>query len=280
MAVHITRIHRAWRPVALLIIALGASLPLGAKSPLTVAWNHWPPFSYINPQGTLDGLDVTLTSQILSQAGLETRFRNLPWARALHLIELQQLDLAMGALDTPERRQFARFSVPYRRSTFVLLSNNPIPGHANPWQRIQSLPDLCQQTALRLGKLRGTRPTQQMEDCPALKSATEYNADDRLIDLLLARRLDGVIMEWQYARYRLTQLGAEKVISCQLLLHHQPVSLMFAKEAVSEAEIARVNEAIATLPPPNIRFAPPPCRFGNPEGEAIPRPASAQPQPG
>ena len=162
----------------------------------------------------------------------------------------------------------------------MLLSNNPIPGHANPWQRIQSLPDLCQQTALRLGKLRGTRPTQQMENCPALKSATEYNADDRLIDLLLARRLDGVIMEWQYARYRLTQLGAEKVISCQLLLHHQPVSLMFAKEAVSEAEIARVNEAIATLPPPNIRFAPPPCRFGNPEDEAMPRPASAQPQPG
>ena len=64
MAVHITRIHRAWRHVALLLIALGASLPLGAKPPLTVAWNHWPPFSYINPQGTLDGLDVTLLAAL------------------------------------------------------------------------------------------------------------------------------------------------------------------------------------------------------------------------
>ena len=73
-----------------------------ADARLSVAWGHWPPFSYITPQGSLDGLDVTLTRQILSQAGLEARFRNLPWARALHLIKQQQLDLAMGALDTPE----------------------------------------------------------------------------------------------------------------------------------------------------------------------------------
>ncbi|MFM7968628.1 hypothetical protein ACF2JD_10550 [Aeromonas sp. A-5] len=81
----------------------------------------------------------------------------------------------------------------------------------------------------------------QMDSCPALKMASEYNADDRLIDLLLARRLDGVIMEWQYARYRLAQLGADGFIRCQLLLHHQPVSLMFASQAVSDAQLARVN---------------------------------------
>lgn len=277
MAAHITSKCRRWRQAGLLLLALGLSLPLGAKTRLSVAWGHWPPFSYINPQGSLDGLDVTLTRQILSQAGLEARFRNLPWARALHLIKQQQLDLAMGALDTPERREFARFSAPYRRSTFVLLSHNPIPGHADPWQDIQSLPALCQQTQLHLGKLRGTRPTQRMEHCPALKGANDYNTDDRLIELLLARRLDGVIMEWQYARYRLQQLGADGFIRCQLLLHHQPVSLMFAKEAVSEAELARVNDAIAALPSPGSGFAPPPCRFDNPEREeAAPRPDTAQ----
>ena len=198
------------------LLAVGFCLPLQAKPRLSVAWSHWPPFSYINPQGTLDGLDVTLTRQILSQAGLESHFRNLPWARAIHLLEQQQLDVAMGALDTPERRAFARFSVPYRRSTFVLLSNNPIPGQRDPWLAVSDLSQLCQQSQLRLGKLRGTRPIQLMEACPALKQASEYNADDRLVDLLLARRLDGVIMEWQYARYRLQQLGptALSAVSC------------------------------------------------------------------
>jgi polar amino acid transport system substrate-binding protein len=273
MAVHITRKCRHWRRASLLLLTLGLSLPLGAKTTLSVAWGHWPPFSYINPQGELDGLDVALTRRILSQAGLEARFRNLPWARTLHLIKQQQLDLAMGALDTPERREFARFSAPYRRSTFVLLSNNPIPGHTDPWQGIQNLSVLCQQTQLHLGKLRGTRPTQRMEHCPALNGATDYNTDDRLIELLLARRLDGIIMEWQYARYRLQQLGAGGFISCQLMLHHQPVSLMFAKAAVSEAELARVNDAIAALPPPDSDLAPPPCRF---EGEDTVSPDTAQ----
>ncbi|NLR37026.1 substrate-binding periplasmic protein [Aeromonas hydrophila] len=267
MRVHFLSAAPGW--LLLSLLAVGLSLPLQAKPRLSVAWSHWPPFSYINPQGTLDGLDVTLTRQILSQAGLESHFRNLPWARAIHLLEQQQLDVAMGALDTPERRAFARFSVPYRRSTFVLLSNNPIPGQRDPWLAVSDLSQLCQQSQLRLGKLRGTRPIQLMEACPALKNASEYNADDRLVDLLLARRLDGVIMEWQYARYRLQQLGADGFIRCQLLLHHQPVSLMFASSAVTDAQLARVNEVIASLPPPGRDVAPPPCRLDNPAAEQV-----------
>lgn len=264
MRVHFLPAGRYW----LLLLMLALTLPLQANTRLSVAWGHWPPFSYINAQGTLDGLDVSLTRQILAQAGLSPRFRNLPWARALHLIEQQQLDLAMGALDTPERRAFARFSAPYRRSTFVLLSSDPIPGQREPWQDVQSLQGLCQQSQLRLGKLRGTRPTQLMASCPALKQASEYNSDDRLIDLLLARRLDGIIVEWQYARYRLQQLGADGFIHCQLLLHHQPVSLMFAKNSVSEEQILKVNEAIHALPKPHNKFSPPSCRLNADPGAA------------
>ncbi len=92
MRVHFLPVGRYW----LLLLMLALTLPLQANTRLSVAWGHWPPFSYINAQGTLDGLDVSLTRQILAQAGLTPRFRNLPWARALHLIEQQQLDLAMG----------------------------------------------------------------------------------------------------------------------------------------------------------------------------------------
>ncbi|WP_411909344.1 substrate-binding periplasmic protein, partial [Aeromonas media] len=99
------------------------NLPLGAKETLSVAWSHWPPFSQIEADGELGGLDVTLTRQILRGADLEPAFRNLPWARALHLMARQQLDVAMGALKTPERARFARFSAPYRRASFVLLSH-------------------------------------------------------------------------------------------------------------------------------------------------------------
>lgn len=237
------------------------SLSLGAKETLSVAWSHWPPFSQIEADGELGGLDVTLTRQILRGADLEPAFRNLPWARALHLMARQQLDVAMGALKTPERARFARFSAPYRRASFVLLSHKAAPGSADRWQEITGLADLCQQTGLRLGKLRGTRPLPLSDACPSLRQASEYNSDDRLIALLLARRLDGVIIEWQYARHRLAQLGAEGFTSCQVLLHQQPVSLMLARETVSEEELARIDAAIAALPPLDTAFAPPECRF-------------------
>nr|WP_240039927.1 transporter substrate-binding domain-containing protein [Aeromonas veronii] len=241
---------------------------LQADPSLTVAWSHWPPFSQIDEKGQLDGLDVSLTRQILQRAGFTPKFRELPWARALHMVEHDQLDVAMAALPLPERQSYARFSAPYRQSAYVLLSNNPIPGHQDRWDKLDNLPALCNEKGLKIGKLRGTRPMHQMESCPALKMATEYNADDRLIDLLLARRLDGVIMEWQYAHYRLSQLGAERFISCQLLLHHQPVSLMFAKNSVSEEQLLKVNEAIHALPKPHSKFSPPTCRLNADPGAA------------
>ncbi|MFM5147694.1 substrate-binding periplasmic protein [Aeromonas rivipollensis] len=244
-----------------LVLPLLFALPLGARETLSVAWSHWPPFSEIETDGELGGLDVTLTRQILRGANLEPEFRNLPWARALHLMARQQLDVAMGALKTPERERFARFSAPYRRASFVLLSHKAAPGNPDRWQGIRGLADLCQQTGLRLGKLRGTRPLPLSDACPSLRQASEYNSDDRLIALLLARRLDGVIIEWQYARHRLAQLGAEEFTLCQVLLHQQPVSLMFASQAVSDAELARIDAVIADLPALDAAFAPPVCRL-------------------
>ena len=46
-----------------------------------------------------------------------------------------------------------------------------------------------------------------------------------------------------------------------MLLHQQPVSLMFASQAVSDAELARIDAAIADLPAPDAAFAPPVCRL-------------------
>ncbi|MFQ2906341.1 substrate-binding periplasmic protein [Aeromonas allosaccharophila] len=252
--------------IGLLLMLLSPALQ--ADQTLTVAWSHWPPFSQIDNRGELDGLDVSLTRQILTRAGFTPRFREIPWARALHLVEHDQLDVAMAALPLPERQQYARFSAPYRQSAYVLLSNDPIPGHQDRWAKLDTLPELCHSKGLKLGKLRGTRPIQQMEECPALKGATEYNADERMIDLLLARRLDGIIMEWQYARYRLAQLGAEGFISCQLLLHHQPVSLMFAKNSVNDAQLLKINEAIHALPKTHGKFSPPNCRLNADPGAA------------
>ncbi|PTS80492.1 ABC transporter substrate-binding protein [Aeromonas sp. HMWF036] len=252
--------------IGLLLLLLSPALQ--ASQTLTVAWSHWPPFSQINREGELDGLDINLTRQILTQAGFTPTFRLIPWARALHMVEHSQLDVAMAALPLPERQKYARFSAPYRQSAYVLLSNNPIPGHQDRWEKLDTLASLCHEQGLKIGKLRGTHPVEQLKECPAIKEVTEYNTDDRLLDLLLARRLDGIIIEWQYARYRLAQLEAERFISCQLLLQQQPVSLMFAKNSMSEEQLLKINQAISALPNTRSKFSPPSCRLTADQGAA------------
>ena len=85
---------RKFIPTARRMLGLALPLlfapPLVARETLSVAWSHWPPFSQIAADGTLGGLDVTLTRQILGKAGVEPAFRNLPWARnAVHLREFE-----------------------------------------------------------------------------------------------------------------------------------------------------------------------------------------------
>jgi polar amino acid transport system substrate-binding protein len=120
-------------PLWLALLLLWAMPAQADKQVLTVAWSHWPPFSQLNNKGELAGLDISLTRQILTKAGFTPKFREIPWARALHLVEHGQLDIAMGALALPEREQYARFSAPYRHSAYVLLSNDPIPGQQDRW---------------------------------------------------------------------------------------------------------------------------------------------------
>ncbi|MFB2864726.1 substrate-binding periplasmic protein [Aeromonas sp. MdU4] len=245
--------------IGLLILLLSPALQ--ASQTLIVAWSHWPPFSQLNSKGQLEGVDVTLTRQILTQAGFTPTFREMPWARSLLEVKHHQIDVIMAALPLSKHLQYARYSMPYRQNAYVLLSHNPVSGQRNLWPQLDSYSKFCHDTELRLGKLRGISPTPQMEECPTLKRATEYNKEDKLFELLQAHRLDGIIMEWQYARERLTQLGAEGEISCQLLLQNQPVTLMFANTSINNEQMTAINQAISALPKNDRQFVLPTCRL-------------------
>lgn len=73
----------------------------------------WPPFCRLGGKGEWVGI-----RRIFDKTGLSPTFRCLPWARVLHLIERQQLDVAMGA--RYPGATFTRFSAPYRRAGIAL----------------------------------------------------------------------------------------------------------------------------------------------------------------
>ena len=254
-----TEVHPTARRMLGLVVTL-LRPPLVARETLSVAWSHWPPFSQIAADGTLGGLDVTLTRQILGRQA-EPAFRKPTLGPGPLPMERQQLDVAMGALKTPRQGRFARFSALSARQ---LRAAEPAPAGRGARRLAKGSPRWQPSARPRASTWRscGVPAPADERGCPALGQAVGYNSDDRLLTLLLARRLGGVIMEWQYARY---QLRASNAIQCQVLLHQQPVRLMFAKKAVNDEALARIDAAIATLPSPD-----PPLR----------RPAAAWTQPG
>ncbi|HOO46364.1 MAG TPA: transporter substrate-binding domain-containing protein [Deltaproteobacteria bacterium] len=90
---------------------------------LTVSYMNRPPY-YYTEDGTARGFLVELTKKILDDAGIDVTFRELPPNRIMH--EIQKRDHAhcsIGWFRTPEREQFAKFSLPiYRNRPIVVVT--------------------------------------------------------------------------------------------------------------------------------------------------------------
>lgn len=73
----------------------------------------WAPFEYQSERGEHDGLSHDMLLEVAALTGLQFRFSNDVWERALVSVEQKQSDLLAAAFKTPEREKHLLFSVPY-----------------------------------------------------------------------------------------------------------------------------------------------------------------------
>lgn len=87
-------------------------LPLGvAAQTLRLVANPWPPF---NDQTLLNnGVATDLVSTALGRAGYATRYREVPWERAVHGLRRSDYDVLINAWYSEERADFGHFSAPF-----------------------------------------------------------------------------------------------------------------------------------------------------------------------
>ena len=84
--------------------------PAATECSLTMGWDPWEPYHYMDPKGNLQGLDVELVRAIAAEAGCSVSFERDNWASLLGRIRNGEIDLISGATRTPEREKFALFS--------------------------------------------------------------------------------------------------------------------------------------------------------------------------
>lgn len=228
-----------------------ASAPAGPALPeceLTMGWDPWEPYHYMDPKGNLQGLDVELVRAIAAEAGCSVSFERDNWASLLGRIRSGDIDLISGATRTPERESFAMFSSPYRIEEFALFVRR---GDADVLaaDSLAAILDAGMKIGVTDAYLYGP-DVEALQDDPAyagqfiIAEVGETNAI-RLLDLVIDAYLEDVIVGTSIVRRR----GLEQEVELHPLAAAggSEVRLMFSQASVARETVARFDQALTRL---------------------------------
>jgi polar amino acid transport system substrate-binding protein len=109
----------AWRPAPWTLFLLMLAAPLLAEEAVPVATYNWPPYV----ERTLEdhGLAGAVAKEALRRSGLEARFVDEGWSRALAGVEAGEYAVLAGAWRSPERERTLHFTRPFAENRIVFV---------------------------------------------------------------------------------------------------------------------------------------------------------------
>ncbi len=82
----------------------------------------WPPFNF-NEQGKPKGFSIDVMNLIAKKTGFRIEYISGPgWSDFLHMMHERQLDMMLNIVNTPERREYIRFTRPYAVNPNIIAS--------------------------------------------------------------------------------------------------------------------------------------------------------------
>ncbi|WP_051259114.1 substrate-binding periplasmic protein [Chitinibacter tainanensis] len=234
----------------MLLLASLSAAPVAAsdcQSGLKVGWETWEPFHYQDEQGQMRGYAVEVLNEMARRSQCKLVYLQRPWVRTLTELASGELDIAMEALKTPEREQYAYFSGPYSPTIIQLMYNMQ---RQKRWQ-VSALKDLTQYPGLRIGVARGDSFGKEIDAWLAKKPpgilvdvAPTMQAN---LQKLALNRVDLVFT---------SSLSAEAVLRDFKLKHIAPLPVSWAvedahfaysKQGMDEATVAQLNAALEAM---------------------------------
>ena len=217
----------------------------GCGRMLHVAYFDWTRFTVGQSESLGFDLDKDLLGPIMARAGCTFEIRPMPSNRLLMSLKHGTVDAAVGASITPERQEYAYFSVAYRPERIVLFMLADQVANA----KISSLEDLLK-GGHRVG---GSIGAWYGEDFARFSAANPdferrlLRTDDSAVMFgwLVQGRADIVINDLYYSVHFLKQHPEfTQVRPYPFILADEDVYLMFAKALADEIDLPAINAAI------------------------------------
>lgn len=213
---------------------------------LRIAPEEWPPYFYNNKSG-VGGVDYELLRAIAEQAGCTLQVeKELPPARRNALFQQGKLDVQTAASPTDERRGFARFSLPYRQETVALFT---VPDKLAKLRTVGSFQDIAARHASLLAPRLGYYGEDYERALPMLNAEgrrSTFGTFEQGVKMLEAGRGD-VIMGDALALRHSARLHNIKLVALAYVPYRAPVHLMLNAASTTQAQLARINQAITQL---------------------------------
>lgn len=236
--------------VGLAFLYASAAPGLAKACELRVGWDEWPPY-FTRTGGQFHGIEYDLLTSAAETAGCKLVFWQIPWARALKMLEAGELDLLYGAGYSAERAEFAKFSIPYRQEHFVLVTRAKAGDERetislSDWIQSKRTPAAPRAIGVFRGDVYGEKIERILKANEENVTLVRLNDNEQMVGMLEAGRLDGFIIEDGVAQMLLQETAVplhRYVIKEQAA---DPLHLMFSLQ-IDEDIIERFNAAIRKL---------------------------------
>jgi polar amino acid transport system substrate-binding protein len=183
---------------AVALVLSGTIASARDMSAIVIGYGEWPPYE----SNSLPDLGPVpaLVGEAFAAGGTHVEFRSLPWWRMLREVELGNLDGALIWRDIGDRRTTFLVSDPIFKSRISLFYRK---NEIHHWTNLSDL------SSIKIGA------TASYRYCPEFDQLDEQGkltveraaADDLNFSKLQAHRIDAMIVDSEYGRWRLKQLG-------------------------------------------------------------------------
>lgn len=246
--------------------------PAKAACELRVGWDEWPPY-ITRGDGYFRGLEFNLLKSAAESAGCKLEFQQVPWARALRMLDARKLDLLYGAGYSAERAEFAKFSIPYRLEHFVLVTMSESGEETgsvslNDWIRSAKAGDKPRVIGVFRGNVYGEQIDRILKDNEKNVSLVDLSQTEQMIGMLEHGRLDGYIVEDGVAQMQMQDSTLPLQRNAIKEQPGDPLHYMFSFD-VADDVIRRFNDAIRKWKSPNQQQSAPHAPGGSPNGTRV-----------
>lgn len=217
---------------------------------ITIRAAHFPPLYYRDPQGEWTGLDVELARLLVTTAGYQPRFVEMPWSRALLAMQQGSLQMMTNLAQSAERDHYIRWLGPERVSTMGIVVKQ-----RNLALTIESLDDLIR-LAHQHRSLFGAQQDVYYSEAfnrrladPEFAAAFSFVTHSELAHRMLqADRILGFVEDVDVMRYQIQSDPEFKGLALHSFrMSGVPVYFGVSRQGVSEAMFQQLQSAFMHL---------------------------------